>query len=154
MLDKLKGWKTASGLATLIIALLFKDGTLGDGGTVSQAFEYILGLLGGGMTIGGVISKVKADAQKKTEDAVRRATNNLVGNVTGTLIPEILSGIVTDIERKEAQDAEKAALRKKAEDQMKGYRPNDAAGADNKPSVMVREYVTTVPQTEAEKKEE
>lgn len=128
MLDKLKGWKTVSGLAALIVALLFKDGTIGDGGTVSQVFTYIIGLLGGGMTVGGVISKIKTDATQKTAEAVNRARDNLARQFTETVLPSVISNIVTDTERKELQDLEKEILRKKAEEQMKGYKPNDAGG--------------------------
>jgi len=129
MFNSLKGWKTVSGLATLIVALLFKDGTIGDGGAVSQVFTYILGLLGGGMTVGGVVSKVKRDAQEKAEQAIRNAANNAANNIADNVLPRIFQTVVSDIERKEILDLEKAekeALRQKAQEQMKGYRPNDA----------------------------
>jgi len=125
ILNAIKGWKTVSGLASIIIALLFRDGTIGDHGAVSQVFEYILTLLGGGLSIGGVVSKVKTQAAQKAAEIKREKESEAVSNAMIDMFPSLLA----DLTKPTADEIAKA--RAKAEKDMKGYVPNDAVEATN-----------------------
>jgi len=108
MLKALQGYKTVTGLATIIVALLFRDGTLGDGGTVSQIFQYVLGLLGGGMSVGGVISKVRREAVERVNTVASRAPDI----ISDVLLPATIAALARSAAT--VSDADKDAARKKS----------------------------------------